>query len=73
MSCLISPMLTLTWDTDILFGKLRPETGGMNLKITLCTMPPSLAPGWGFHAKPFFFFNIFSGDPHVDDLNIGLY
>ena len=32
-------MLTLTCGTDILFDKLSPETGGMNLKNTLCTMP----------------------------------
>ena len=49
-------MLTLTWVTDILFDKLSPETGGMNLKNTLCTMPI-----------------IFSGDPKVDGLIIGLY
>ena len=29
--------------------------------------------GWGFHAKPVFFFNIFSGSPPVDALIIGLY
>ena len=34
-------------------------------------MPPSL--GGGFYAKPVFFFNIFSGDPHVHALIVGLY
>ena len=34
-------MLTLTWGTDILFGKPRPETGG-GLKNTFCTMLPYL-------------------------------
>ena len=30
--------------------------------------------GWDFiHAKPVFFFNIFSVDPHADSLIIGLY
>ena len=29
--------------------------------------------GWGFHAAPFFFFNIFSGDPHFDALIKALY
>ena len=41
MPCSISLMLTLTWGTDILFDKIRPETGGINLKNSLCTMPPS--------------------------------
>ena len=36
-------MLTLTWGTDILFDKSRPETRGMNLKNALCTRPSSLA------------------------------
>ena len=64
-------MLTLTWSTDILFEKLKPETG-INLKNTFCTM--SLRDGWDFiHAKPVFFFNIFSVDPHADSLIIGLY
>ena len=46
LSCSISLMLTLTWGTDILFDKFRSETGGLNLKNTLCTMPSSL--GWDF-------------------------
>ena len=28
VSCSIPLVLTLTWGTDILFEKLRPETGG---------------------------------------------
>ena len=35
-------MLTLTWVTDILFDKLSPENGGMNLKKNLRSMPHSL-------------------------------
>ena len=34
-------MLTLTWDVDILFEKLTPET-----PFALCFW------GWGFHVKP---------------------
>ena len=34
-------------------------------------MPPPL--GGDFNAKRVFFINIFSGDPHVDGLSIGLY
>ena len=36
--CSVSLILTLTWGIDILFEKLTPETGGMNLKNTLYTM-----------------------------------
>ena len=28
---------------------------------------------WEFHAKPVHFFNIFSGDPHFDELILGPY
>ena len=71
-------MLTLTWGADILFYEFRPETGGggggggggMNLKNTLCTMPPSL--GGDFMQSLSSFLNIFSGDPHFDALIIGL-
>ena len=63
-------MLTLTWGTDILFDKLRPETGGMNLNTPFA---PCLLPWGGFHANPVFFLNIFSGYLHVDGFFIGLY
>ena len=64
-------MLTLTRGTDILFDKSRPETKGMNLKNTLCTKPSSL--GRDFMQSLSSFFNIFSGDTHVDGLIIGPY
>ena len=64
-------MLTLTWGTDILFDKFRSETGGLNLKKH--PLHHAFFLGLGFHAKLVFFFNIFSGDPHVDGLIIGLY
>ena len=69
MSRSISLNLTLTWGTDILFDKLRPETPDEFEKH-----PFHYASflGWGFHAKPVFFFDIFSGDPHFDALIIGL-
>ena len=62
-------MLTLTWATDISFEKLRPETSGEILKTPslLCFL------GYELHRKPVMFFNIFSGDLHVDALIIGLY
>ena len=41
---------------------------GMNLKNTLCTVPPSV----GISFK-IFFFNTFNGDPHVDALINGSY
>ena len=37
----------------------------MKLHYTLCLT------GWEFHAKPAFFFNIFSGDLHFDAKTIG--
>ena len=61
-------MLTLTWGIYILFEKLAPETRGWisNTPFALCLW------GWEFHAKPFFFFDIFGGDPHIDALIIEL-
>ena len=64
-------MLTLTWVTDMLLDKLRLEKRGNEFE-----KDPSLYAsflGWGFHVKPVSFFNIFSGDPHVDGLIIGLH
>ena len=63
-------MLTLTSSMDILFDKLRPKTGDEFEKHPLHY---ASFLGWGFHAKPVFFFNIFSGDLHIDGLIIGLY
>ena len=58
--CSVSLRSTLTWCVDILFEKSTPETGEWIWKTSfaLCLW------GWGFHAKPVFFFNIFTGDPH---------
>ena len=57
-------MLTLTWVIDILFEKLTLVKGGWIWKtpFTLCLW------GWGFHTKPVFFLNIFSGGLHFDAL-----
>ena len=63
-------MLTLAWGVDILFEKLTPEIGG-EFEETFCTA--LCLGGWGFHAKPAMILNIFSDDPHVDALIIGLY
>ena len=38
VSCSVSLMLTLSWGIDISLEKLTPETGGLNLKNTLCTL-----------------------------------
>ena len=51
-------MLTLTLGIDILFEKLI----GMNMKSTFSMQ---------FHAKPVFFFNIFTDNPHVHVLFMG--
>ena len=71
MSCSISLILTLTRGTHILFDKLRPEKRGDGFEKHFLHYASFLE--WGFHAKPVFFFNIFSGDPHVDGLIMGLY
>ena len=60
-------LLTLSWGFAILFEKLEFNRG-LNLQNnfwTLCLW------GWEFHAKPVFFFNIFSGDLHLDVLICG--
>ena len=51
------------------FEKLALETGGWiwDTPFAICVW------GWGFHKKPVFFLNIFSAEPHVDALIIGLY
>ena len=59
-------MLTLTLNTDILFYELRWETEGDEFDKHPLHYVSFL--GLGFHAKPVFFFNIFSGDPHFDTL-----
>ena len=56
MSRSVSLMLTLTWGTDILFDKLRQETTGDEFEKHPLHYASFL--GWGFHAKPVFFFNI---------------
>ena len=63
-------MLALAWSTDILFYELRPETGGDEFEKHPLHYVSFL--GWGFHAKPVFFFNIFSSDLHFHVLIIGL-
>ena len=63
-------MLNLTWGTDILFYELRPETGRDEFEKHPLHYATFL--GWGFHAKPVFFLNIFSDDPHFDALIVGL-
>ena len=65
-------MLTMTWGTDILFYELRPETKGGVDEFEKHPLHYVSFFGWGFHAKPAFFLNIFSGDPHFDALIIGL-
>ena len=69
---LCSPSLTLTLNrgTDILFKKLRHETGGLILKKNLCAMPPWVE----ISCKACLIFsNVFSGDLHIGTLVIGLY
>ena len=68
MSCSVSLILTLTRGTDILFEKLTPEEGVEFEKLLFHTVHLRV----GFHLKPVFFFNIFSGDVHFDALIIGL-
>ena len=51
-----------------IIGKVNTTKRRLNLKLH-CTLCPT---GWEFHAKPTFFFNIFSGDPHFDAKIIGL-
>ena len=46
----VSLILTLTWDTDILIEKLRPETGGWISKILFALCLPDRR----FHAKSVF-------------------
>ena len=48
----------------ILFGKIRLETGWRIWKTHFALR----LLGWEFHEKPASFFNIFSGDLHVDAL-----
>ena len=48
---------------DILLGKLKAQV--FDLKNTLCTI---CLTGSGFHARPVFFFNTFSGDLYFDAL-----
>ena len=45
---------------------------GMNLKNTLCTMPPFLS-GDFMQSLSSFLISLISGDPHVDALIIGLF
>ena len=69
MSCLVSSVVTLTWDTGILFEKLK------NMVDEFEKHPFHYASslGQGFKAKHVFFFDIFIGNPHVDALVIRLY
>ena len=52
--------------------QVDPDLGYLCIiyKNTLCTQ---CFRGWGFHAKPAFFFNIFIGDLYFDVLIIGLF
>ena len=52
--------------------QVDPDLGYLCIiyKSTLCTQ---CFRGWGFHAKPAFFFNIFIGDLYFDVLIIGLF
>ena len=43
---------------------------GLNLKNTFDTL---CLGGWGFHVKPVFLFDIFSGDPFFDVLIMGIF
>ena len=72
MSRSISLMLTLTCSTDVLFYELRPETGGGGDEFEKHPLHYVSLLGWEFYARPAFFFDIFSGDPHFDALIIGL-
>ena len=64
----VSHMLTLTRSIDISFEKLTPE-----LEVEFEKHPMHYAYGdGGFHEKPVFFLNIFSGDLHFDALIVGL-
>ena len=65
-------MLTLTWGTDILFDKLGNAKNRRD-EFEKHSLHYASFLGWGFHAKLVFYFNIFSGDPHVAGLIIGLY
>ena len=49
-------MLTLSWGTDILFEKLKPETGEYEFEKHPLHCVSLL--GWGFHAKPVFFISL---------------
>ena len=61
-------------DSDLahwLFYEWRPEAGGVDeFEKHLLHYVSFLV--WGFHAKPVFFLNIFSGVLHFDPLIIGL-
>ena len=64
-------MLTLTRGTDILFDKFgNARNRGDGFEKHPLHYASFL--GWRFHAKLVFYFNIFSGNPHVVGLIIGL-
>ena len=54
----------------IYYFMIWPETGGDEFEKLPLHYVSFL--GWEFDAKPVFFFNIVSGDPHFDALIIGL-
>ena len=65
-------MLTLTSGIAILFEKIRSEKGG-EFEKHLLHCSSRFGVRWGFHARPVFFFNIFSHDPRVNALTMRFY